>query len=176
MTICLLMHHISCRVLWWSIKSPRLFTPLQPRSGTLRLLAFSKTKITFEREEISDSRWDSGDYNKAADGRTVWSLKVSTLKGTEMSLSCIQCLVSCNFFNKCFYFLYYMAGYLLDRRHCVHEINLIKWLLRVYTLCMRSSREKQGRTHGEFIDMLRKDKMTRLMQRLITCIVGLVEF
>ena len=30
--------------------------PLQPRLGALRLLAFLKTKITFEREEISDCR------------------------------------------------------------------------------------------------------------------------
>ena len=30
--------------------------PLQPRFGALRLLAFPKTKITFEREEISDFR------------------------------------------------------------------------------------------------------------------------
>ena len=29
---------------------------LQPRFGALRLLAFPKTKITFEREEISDHR------------------------------------------------------------------------------------------------------------------------
>ena len=28
--------------------------PLQPRFGALQLLAFPKTKITFEREEISD--------------------------------------------------------------------------------------------------------------------------
>ena len=28
--------------------------PLLPRFGTLRLLAFYKTKITFEKEEISD--------------------------------------------------------------------------------------------------------------------------
>ena len=42
--------------------------PLQPRFGTLRLLAFPKTKITFEREEIADHRWDSGKYNGAADG------------------------------------------------------------------------------------------------------------
>ena len=28
--------------------------PLQPRFGALGLLAFPKTKITFEREEISD--------------------------------------------------------------------------------------------------------------------------
>ena len=36
--------------------------PLQPRSGALRLLAFLKTKITFEREEISDHEWDSGKW------------------------------------------------------------------------------------------------------------------
>ena len=42
--------------------------PLQSRFGTPRLLAFPKTKITFEREEISDCWWDSGKYNRAADG------------------------------------------------------------------------------------------------------------
>ena len=42
--------------------------PLQPRWGTLRFLAFPQTKITFEREEISDRRWDSGKYDRAADG------------------------------------------------------------------------------------------------------------
>ena len=41
--------------------------PLQPRFGALRLLAFPKTKSTFEREEISDHQWDSGKYNGAAD-------------------------------------------------------------------------------------------------------------
>ena len=41
--------------------------PLQPRFGALRLLAFPKTKITFEREEISDHHWDSGKSNRAAD-------------------------------------------------------------------------------------------------------------
>ena len=33
---------------------------LQPRFGILWLLAFPRTKITFEREEISDHQWDSG--------------------------------------------------------------------------------------------------------------------
>ena len=37
--------------------------PLQHRFGTLRLLSFPKTKITFEREEISDHRWDLGKYS-----------------------------------------------------------------------------------------------------------------
>ena len=42
--------------------------PLQPRFGALKLLAFPKTKITFEREEISDHWWDSGKYDRAAGG------------------------------------------------------------------------------------------------------------
>ena len=42
--------------------------PLQPRFGARWLLAFPKTKITFEREEISDCQWDSGKYNGADSG------------------------------------------------------------------------------------------------------------
>ena len=42
--------------------------PLQPRFGALRLLAFPKTKINFEREVISDCRWDSGKWDGTADG------------------------------------------------------------------------------------------------------------
>ena len=38
----------------------------EPRFGAVWLLA--KTKITFEREEISDCWWDSGKYDRAADG------------------------------------------------------------------------------------------------------------
>ena len=41
---------------------------LQPRFGALWLLAFPNTKLTFEREEISDHWWDSGKYNGAAGG------------------------------------------------------------------------------------------------------------
>ena len=37
------------------VTQPR-YSAIQPRFGTLRLLAFPKTKITFEREEISDHR------------------------------------------------------------------------------------------------------------------------
>ena len=42
--------------------------PLQTRFSDLQLLAFPKTKITFERVEISDPQWDSGKYDRAADG------------------------------------------------------------------------------------------------------------
>ena len=69
--------------------------PLRPRFGTLRLLAFLRTKITFEREEIVDCQRDSGKFDGAAEviGKTVWGPKVPTLKGTEVSLSYVQCFL-----------------------------------------------------------------------------------
>ena len=42
--------------------------PLQPRFGVLQLLAFPKTKITYEKEKISDPEWESGKCDRAADG------------------------------------------------------------------------------------------------------------
>ena len=41
---------------------------LQPRFGALQRLAFPKTKITFERKEISVCQWDLGKYYGAAQG------------------------------------------------------------------------------------------------------------
>ena len=65
--------------------------PLHPRFGTLQLWAFPKTKITFEREEISDHQLDSGQL--MVTGRTVWGPKMPTLYGTEVSLSHVQCFL-----------------------------------------------------------------------------------
>ena len=74
--------------------------PLQPRFGTLRLLAFHRTKITFEREKISDHRWDSGKYDRAAEGN--WENCVRSqgayFEGDWGSSSYVQC-----FFNEHFY-------------------------------------------------------------------------
>ena len=69
--------------------------PLHPSFSALQLLAFPKTKITFEIEEISDHQWDSWKYNGQlmAIRRTVWGLKVPTLKGTEEPLSYTQCFL-----------------------------------------------------------------------------------
>ena len=53
---------------WETSNHPGDLACLQPRFGALWLLAFPKTKITFEREEISDCWWDSGKYDRAADG------------------------------------------------------------------------------------------------------------
>ena len=93
-------------------------TTLQPRFGALRLLAFPKTKITFEREEISEHRWDSGKYNRAADGdgeNCVRSHSAYFEGDWGVIVLCTMFLVSCIFFNTRLYFSYYMAGYLLDR-------------------------------------------------------------
>ena len=91
---------------------------LHPRFGALQLLGFPQTKITFERKEISDRRWDSGKYDGAADNN--WENCVRS-QGAYFEgdwgiivLSTVF-LVSCIFFNKCLYFLYYIAEYLLDR-------------------------------------------------------------
>ena len=94
--------------------------PLQPICGALRLLPFSKTNITFEREKISDCQWDSGKHDGAADGD--WENCVRSqgayFKGDwGVIVLCTMFLVTCIIFNKCLYSLYYMAGYLLDKSY-----------------------------------------------------------
>ena len=91
----LLMHHVSCRVFWWNIKSLRWLSPLEARFGTLWILAFPKTKITFEREEISDHWWDSWKYNGAADGENCVRLQGAFFKGDwGIVVLCTMFLVS----------------------------------------------------------------------------------
>ena len=107
MTIWPLMHHVSCRIFWWNIKLLRLLNPLQPRFDTLLLLALSKTKITFERKEISDHWWDSGKYNGAADDNWENYLRSqgAYFEGDwSVIVLCTMFLVSCVLFNKCLYF------------------------------------------------------------------------
>ena len=113
-----LMHHISYRVFGKTSNHPGDSAPLQPRFGALQLLAFPKTKITFEREEISDCPWDSGKYNRADDGEWEnWVRSEGVSFEADYSIIVLGTifLLSCIFFNKCLYFSYYMAGYLLDR-------------------------------------------------------------
>ena len=92
----------------------------QPRFGTLQLLAFPKIKITFEREEIADLWWDSGKYDRAADGNwenCVRSQDAYSEGDWGVIVLCTMFLVYCIFFSKCFYFSYHMAEYLLHRPH-----------------------------------------------------------
>ena len=92
-TMCPLTHHVSCRGFGKTWNHSGDSAPLQPRFGALRLLAFPQIKIIFEREEISNHQWDSRKYYGAADRKSCEKPNVPTLKGTEASLSCIQCFL-----------------------------------------------------------------------------------
>ena len=54
--------HLSCKYFGKASHYPGLLAPLQPRFGSLWLLAFPKTKIAIEREEICE--WDGHTVHK----------------------------------------------------------------------------------------------------------------
>ena len=101
--------HALCLVLVQSFVAKHQITKVpQPIFGTLRLLAFPKTKITFEREEISDHHWDSGKYDRAADGNwencvRFWGPYIEGDWG--FIVLCTTLLVFCIFFSKCLFFI-----------------------------------------------------------------------
>ena len=64
----LLMHHISSRVFDKTTNHPGDSNLYHPRFSALQLLAFLKTKTTCEREKTSNHQWNSGKYDRAADG------------------------------------------------------------------------------------------------------------
>ena len=76
-----LMRHVLWRDFWWNVNSPRWLGPSTAQIGSLWLLAFLKTKITFEREEISDRRWNWGKYVETIDDsnkgfcRVFWTME-----------------------------------------------------------------------------------------------------
>ena len=118
-------------VFWQKIKSPRWLRPLQPRFGTLWLLAFPNTEITFEREEISDCEWDSRKYNGAADGD--WENCAYFEGDWGIIVLCTMFLVSWIAFSKCLYFSYCMSGYLLDRS-CMGHLGFLYWVPENYII------------------------------------------
>ena len=112
--------------------------PLEPRFGALQLLDFPKTKITFEREEISDHWWDSGWQGSWWQLGELWEVP-RCLLWRGLRHHCLIHNVSCIFFNKCLYFSYYMARYLLDRLCilCVCGGQVIEHIM-VYSLVWSS--------------------------------------
>ena len=98
----------SCIIFGETSNHPGDSALLQPRFGTLRLLVFPKTKITFEKEEISDHPCGSGKYNRTADG--YWENCVGS-QGTYFEgdwaviFPCTMFLVPCIFFTKCQFFI-----------------------------------------------------------------------
>ena len=99
--------------------------PLQPRFGALQLLAFPKTKITFERKESSGRRWDSGKYNMAADAcdweNCVRSRDAYIEWDWDVIVLCTMFLVNCIFFNKCVYF-FMLHGWMPSGKTCISLI------------------------------------------------------
>ena len=117
----LLIPHISCRfdAFWQNFKSLRWFSPATAQIWHPVTSGFSQNlnHLWKERDFRPWMRFRKIQWEQLMEiGRTVWGPKVPTLKGPGASLSYIQCFfVSCIFFNKWFYFSYYMAGYLLYR-------------------------------------------------------------
>ena len=92
--------------------------PYNLKFGALQFLAFPQTKITFEREEISNHQWDSGKCDGPADGdweNCVRSQDVYFEGEWGVIVLCTISLVPCIIFNKCVYFSFYMVGYFLNR-------------------------------------------------------------
>ena len=99
--------HTSCLVQNFLMKHKITQAPLPPRFSTLQLLNFPKTKITFEREKISDHWWDSGKHDGATDGdweNCVRSQGAYFEGDWDIIVLCTMFLVSCLFFNKCLSF------------------------------------------------------------------------
>ena len=111
--MCPLLNHISWRVFCQNIKSSRWLRPCKAHIWCCMTSGFSKTKITFEKKEIPDHRWDSGKYDGAADGdsnkgfRVFWIVEEMLGELCEvpkcplwrgLKCHCPVCHVSCIFY------------------------------------------------------------------------------
>ena len=98
--------------------------PLQPRVGPLWLLAFPKTKTTFEKEEISNHQWDSGECNGAANGgwgNCVRSQSANFEGDWGVIVLCTMFFISSSITVSTFHNIW-LAGYFLDRPHILFSM------------------------------------------------------
>ena len=125
--------HVSClmqRFFGETWNHPGDSAPLQPRFGTLWLLAFPQTEIIFEREEISDPRWDSGKYDEAANGdwENCVRFQGASFEGDwGVIVLCTVFLVSYIFFSKCPCFSYYVLDTFWTGLLCLH-MKKSRWI------------------------------------------------
>ena len=96
--------------------------PLQPTLGTLQLLAFPKTHITFEREDISDHWWDSGKYHGAAYGNWENCEVPKCLLWRGLRHHCPMYNVSCIFFNVSIFYMW-LDTFWTDLFICVYIVR-----------------------------------------------------
>ena len=123
-----------------TLNHPGDSAPLQPTFGILQLLAFPQTRITFEREEISDPQWDSGKYNGVADGNCVNCVRSqgAYFEGDwSVIVPCMMFLVSCIFFNKCLYFSYLHVWIHSGQTSYIYytNINIMYQYVTLLTVC-----------------------------------------
>ena len=114
-------------------------TPLQPTFGVLWLLVFPKTKITFEREEISDHWWDLGKYDGAADGdweNCVRSQGAYFEGNWGIIVLCTMFLVSCIFFNKSSIFHITWLNTFWTNLIYIYSIQLHTQDIYIYMFCV----------------------------------------
>ena len=92
MTMCLLIHHILCRVFWWNITSPRWLSPPIAQIWRPATSAFSQNwNHLWKGSDFRPSlRFRKIQQGQLVAGRTVWGPKVLTLNGTEVSLSYVH--------------------------------------------------------------------------------------
>ena len=158
---------------WQNIKSPRWLCPLQLRFGALWFWAFPQTKITFEREEISDCRWDSGKYDRPADGdssckgfcRVIWTVKEmprelfevpTCLLWRGLRRHCPVYSVSSIFFNKSLFFI--LHGWIPSGQtsytycHFGHLSSLVR-VWKGYGLCSKKEALHQDVRFSHFYQL-----------------------
>ena len=111
-------------VFWQNIKSPRCSAPYSPDLAPCDFRLFPKLKspLKGKRFQTISEIQENITEQLMATVRTVWGLRVPTLKGTEAScpvywVSCILYLLQCLSFS------YYMAGYLLERPYIYTYMN-----------------------------------------------------
>ena len=110
-------------------------------------MAYPKTKITFERGEISDCRWDSGKYAEVADGdweNCVRSQGTSFEGDWGVIVLCTMFLLCCIFFNKCLFFIVHdwILSFLLKQNSHVIWICIVSTVqyleFEMQTACRRA--------------------------------------
>ena len=91
----MLMHHVSCSVLKRHQIMQVTQPPNSPDLAPCNFLLFPKLKSSLKEKSFQTT--DEIQENRMGQlmviGRTVWGLKVPTLKGTEASLSYVQCFL-----------------------------------------------------------------------------------
>ena len=116
-------------------------SPYSPHFVPCDFWLFPKLKSPLKGKMVSpsDHWWDSGKYDRAANGNwenCVRSQGAYFEGGGAIIVLCTMFLLSYIFFRKCLYFSYYMAGYLLDRP-CIYgnlSISSVYWEKIIYII------------------------------------------